>query len=198
MVFIPAFGQVFYCLYSMQKNPWKTISKHLKYENPWICVEEHQVINPSGKEGIYGTVHFKNIAIGIIPVDDEGNTWIVGQYRYPLNQYSWEIIEGGGKIGIDPMESAKRELLEEAGIVATQWELLTTLHTSNSVTDELGMIYVAQGLSFTDSQPDETEQLVVKKIPIQEAVNMVLKNEITDSLSMIGLMRYWLKYGNLK
>jgi 8-oxo-dGTP pyrophosphatase MutT (NUDIX family) len=182
----------------MQNNPWKTISKHLKYENPWIRVEEHQVINPSGKEGIYGTVHFKNIAIGIIPVDEEGNTWIVGQYRYPLNQYSWEIIEGGGKIGIDPLQSAKRELLEEAGILAAHWELLTTLHTSNSVTDELGMIYVARSLSFTESQPDETEQLVVKKIPIQEAVHMVLNNEITDSLSMIGLMRYWLKYGDLK
>jgi hypothetical protein len=76
-------------------NPWKTISTTLKYENPWIRVEEHQVLNPSGKEGIYGTVHFKNIAIGIIPVDDEGNTWLVGQYRYPLNCYSWEIIERG-------------------------------------------------------------------------------------------------------
>jgi len=175
-------------------NPWKTISTALKYENPWIRVEEHQVLNPSGKEGIYGTVHFKNIAIGIIPVDDEGNTWLVGQYRYPLNRYSWEIIEGGGKIGVDPLESAQRELLEEAGIVSEQWELLTTLHTSNSVTDELGIIYVARNLSFTQSQPDETEQLVVKKIPIKEALEMVLQNQITDSISMIGIMRYWLKY----
>ncbi|MCX7744461.1 MAG: NUDIX hydrolase [Flavobacteriales bacterium] len=182
----------------MSQNPWKTISKQLMYENPWIRVEEHNVINPSGKKGIYGTVHFKNIAIGIIPVDNEDNTWIVGQYRYPLEQYSWEIIEGGGKIGIDPLDSAKRELLEEAGIVANQWELLTTLHTSNSVTDELGIIYVARDLHFTQSQPDETEQLVVKKIPIKDAVNMVLNNEITDSISMIGLMRYWLKYGITK
>lgn len=178
----------------MTENPWKTISTELKYENPWIRVQEHQVLNPSGKEGIYGTVHFKNIAIGIIPVDDDGNTWLVGQYRFPLNHYSWEIIEGGGKIEVDPLESAKRELLEEAGIVADYWELLTTLHTSNSVTDELGIIYVARNLSFTQSQPDETEQLVVKKIPIKKALEMVLQNEITDSISMIGIMRYWLKY----
>ncbi len=178
----------------MTENPWKTLSTSLKYENPWIRVEEHQVLNPSGKEGIYGTVHFKNIAIGIIPIDEEGNTWLVGQYRYPLNCYSWEIIEGGGKIGISPLESAQRELLEEAGIMAEHWELLTTLHTSNSVTDEVGMIYIARNLSFVQSQPEETEQLVVKKIPMKDALEMVLHNQITDSISMIGIMRYWLKY----
>src|SRR5688572_31918894 len=106
------------------KNPWTTISEEVKYENPWIKVEEHQVLNPAGKPGIYGKVHYKHIAIGIIPIDEENNTWIVGQYRYPLLAYSWEIIEGGGKIGVDPVESAKRELLEEAGIIAEEWELL--------------------------------------------------------------------------
>ncbi len=171
-----------------EENPWKTNQSQLMYENPWITVHEHQVINPSGNDGIYGTVHFKNIAIGIIPLDEDDHTWIVGQYRYPLNIYSWEIIEGGGKIGIDPLESAKRELLEETGIIADEWELLTTLHTSNSVTDEMGIIYIARKLSFTSAIPDETEQLQVKRIPFQQAVNMVMKNEITDAISQIGIL----------
>src|SRR5687767_10265505 len=106
------------------KNPWKKLSAEIKYENPWIKVEEHQVLNPAGNPGIYGKVHFKNLAIGVIPIDENGNTWIVGQYRYPLDEYSWEIIEGGGKLGVDPLVSAKRELLEEAGIIAEEWELI--------------------------------------------------------------------------
>lgn len=171
------------------KNPWSTLSEEVKYENPWIKVEEHQVLNPSGNPGIYGKVHFKNIAIGVIPIDEENNTWIVGQYRYPLNEYSWEIIEGGGKIGIDPLESAKRELLEEAGIIAEEWELLTKLHTSNSVTDELGLIYIARKLSFTDSIPEETEQLQIKKLPVSELIQMAMENKITDSLSLIGVLK---------
>lgn len=171
------------------KNPWTTLSEEVKYENPWIKVEEHQVLNPSGNPGIYGKVHFKNIAIGVIPIDDENNTWIVGQYRYPLNEYSWEIIEGGGKIGVDPLESAKRELLEEAGIIAEEWELLTKLHTSNSVTDEVGLIYIAKKLSFTNSIPEETEQLQIKKLPVSELIQMAMENKITDSLSLIGVLK---------
>jgi ADP-ribose pyrophosphatase len=171
------------------KNPWTTLSEEIKYENPWIKVEEHQVLNPAGNPGIYGKVHFKNLAIGVIPIDEEGNTWIVGQYRYPLNEYSWEIIEGGGKMGVDPLESAKRELLEEAGIVAQEWELLTKLHTSNSVTDEVGLIYIARKLSFTEAIPEETEQLQIKKIPIKEFIQMAMEGKITDSLSLIGIFK---------
>ena len=171
------------------KNPWITLSEEIKYENPWIKVEEHKVLNPAGNEGIYGKVHYKNIAIGIIPIDDQNNTWIVGQYRYPLNEYSWEIIEGGGKIGIDPLESAKRELLEEAGIMAEKWELLTKLHTSNSVADELGLIYIARKLSFTQSIPEETEQLQLKKLPVTDLIQLAMNNKITDSLSLIGIFK---------
>jgi 8-oxo-dGTP pyrophosphatase MutT (NUDIX family) len=171
------------------KNPWTKLSGELKYENPWIKVEEDQVLNPSGNPGIYGKVHFKNVAVGIIPIDDEGNTWIVGQYRYPLNEYSWEIIEGGSKEGSDPLESAKRELLEESGIIATEWELLAKVHTSNSVTDEVGLIYIARKLSFTEAIPEETEQLQLKKIPIKDLIQMAMEGKITDSLSLIGIFK---------
>lgn len=171
------------------KNPWTKLSGEVKYENPWIKVEEDQVLNPAGNPGIYGKVHFKNIAIGVIPVDDEGNTWIVGQYRYPLNEYSWEIIEGGGKIGVDPLESAQRELLEEAGIVAEEWELLSKVHLSNSVSDEVGLIYIARKLTFKEAIPEETEQLQLKKIQVKELIQMAMEGRITDSLSLIGIYK---------
>jgi len=172
------------------KNPWQKLSGEVKYDNPWIRVEEHQVLNPKGNPGIYGKVHFKNLAIGIIPIGEEGNTWIVGQYRYPLNEYSWEIIEGGGKIGVDPIESAKRELLEEAGIIAEEWELLTKVHLSNSVSDELGFVYLAKKLSFTDAIPEETEELQLKKISLKELVEMAMAGKITDAMSLAGILKF--------
>lgn len=172
-------------------NPWQTIQEKRMYDNPWICVDEHDVINPSGNPGIYGVVHFKNIAIGIIPVDEEGYTWLVGQYRYPLQAYSWEIIEGGGPIGIDPLESAKRELLEETGMTAEHWELIIPkMHLSNSVTDEYAMIYVAKGLTQGTAQPTDTEDLTLQRVPLVDAIEKVRSGDITDSMSVAGLL--WL------
>ncbi len=169
-------------------NPWKTLSSKPIYNNPWISVREDQVINPSGGNGIYGVVSFKNLAIGIVPVDAAGNTWLVGQYRYTLNEYHWEIPEGGGSIGIDPLDSARRELQEETGILARTWTLLSNIHTSNSVTDEVGYLYMAQELTFGESEPEETEQLRVWKLPLAEAIELVMQGKITDSLSMAGLL----------
>lgn len=171
------------------ENPWQTLSKKTVYENPWIAVSHRAVLNPAGNEGIYGVVHFKNLAIGVIPVDEHGNTWLVGQYRYALDLYSWEIPEGGCPLGTSPLEAAKRELLEETGITAAQWEPILDCHVSNSVTNEAGKIFLARELSFGTAEPEETEQLEVKKLPLQEAVDMVLRGEITDSLSVMGLLR---------
>lgn len=171
------------------KNPWQTLTKQVTYENPWIKVVHNDVINPAGGEGIYGVVHFQNIAIGIVPIDKEGYTWLVGQYRYPLERYSWEIPEGGCPLGTDPLDTAKRELLEETGITATKWELLQEVDLSNSVSDEIGMIYTARGLSFGESQPEPTEQLQIKRVPLQVAIEMCMNGQITDSLSLIALYR---------
>jgi 8-oxo-dGTP pyrophosphatase MutT (NUDIX family) len=171
-------------------NPWKTLSTRPVYENNWIQLEEHQVINPSGGNGIYGKVHFKNKAIGVIPLDNDGNTWLVGQHRYTLNAYSWEIPEGGCPLGTLPLDSAKRELKEETGIMATHWQQIMTIHTSNSVTDEEGFIFLAEGLSFGDNELEDTEaDLVVKKVPFAEAIAMVMRGEITDSLSVAGILK---------
>jgi 8-oxo-dGTP pyrophosphatase MutT (NUDIX family) len=169
------------------QSPWKRISAKTVYDNPWIKVEEHAVLNPAGNPGIYGTVHLKNLAIGVVPLDTQGMTWLVRQYRFPLKEFSWEIPEGGGDPKINPLDSAKRELMEETGITAKQWTLLRRIHLSNSVSDEEGFVYLAEDLEFGLSSPEETEILQVKKFSIQEAWEMVCSGEITDSLTVIGL-----------
>ncbi len=170
-------------------NPWQTLSSALKYQNPWISVREDQVLNPRGGAGIYGVVTMKNKALGIIPVDAEGNTWLVGQYRYPLNEYSWEIPMGGGPVELDILESAQRELKEETGLLARRWTRLARLHTSNSVTDEEGFVFLAEDLEQTDSEPEETEDLRLWKLPLAEAVQMALNDRITDAISVAGLLK---------
>jgi len=172
-----------------ETNPWITIESHKIYENKWIGLTEHQVINPSGGKGIYGEVHFKNYAIGILPLDEQGNTWLVGQYRFPLKAYSWEIPEGGGLLEADPLESAQRELLEETGLTATEWTEIQRMHLSNSVSNELAIIYIAKGLTPGTAEPEETEQLTVRKLPFEEAYQMVINGEITDSMSVAALLR---------
>ena len=174
---------------AMEHNPWKTLKIKPIYNNPWIRLEEHDVLNPAGKEGIYGKVHFKNKAMGIIPVDKNGNTWLVGQYRYTLKEYSWEIPMGGGLIGQDLLESAKRELKEETGLVAEKWTELLRIHTSNSVTDEEGFVYLAEDLTQLDTEFEETEVLQIKKLPLPEAVSMVMNGEITDAISIAGILK---------
>jgi len=174
---------------STNQNPWKIMSTKTVYDNPWIEVEHHEVVTPSGTDGIYGKVKFKNLAIGIIPIDDQINTWLVGQYRYPLDEYSWEIPMGGGPLGIDPLESAKRELKEETGISARDWTLLMKIHTSNCVTDEVGHIYVAKELTYGETDFDDTEDIQIKKLKLKDAIDMVLNGEITDSVSVGGLLK---------
>ena len=172
-----------------QHNPWTIQNEKEVYDNNWIQVTEYDVINPSGGKGIYGKVHFKNRAIGILPLDEEWNTYLVGQYRFTLNQYSWEIPEGGGPIGIDILESAKRELKEETGLVAGEWTLLLNLHLSNSVTDEYGTLFLARQLQQEASAPEETEDLVVRKLPFEEAYQMVTNGIITDALAVAAILK---------
>ena len=170
-------------------NPWKQQSSKLVFENPWLTLHEDEVINPGGGISHYGKINFKNIAIGIIPLDEDNNTWLVGQYRYVPDCYSWEIPMGGGPLDIDPLESAKRELKEETGLVAKDWQELLKLHTSNSVTDERGIVYIARELSQGETAFEETEELLIQKLPLEEAIDRVLRGEITDSISVGGLLK---------
>jgi 8-oxo-dGTP pyrophosphatase MutT (NUDIX family) len=170
-------------------NPWKIISEKKVYDNAWIDVTEFDVINPNGGNGIYGKVHFKKIAVGALPLDADLNTYLVGQYRFPLEQYSWEIPEGGVELNEDPLVAMKRELLEEAGLIAGAWRQILTMHLSNSVSDELAILYLATHLQKREASPEETEQLSLKKIPFDEAFQMVEDGSITDSMSVAAIQK---------
>ncbi|MES2372624.1 MAG: NUDIX hydrolase [Bacteroidota bacterium] len=173
----------------MENNPWIIKGEKQVYENPWIALTEYDVLNPAGNKGIYGKVHFKNTAVGIIVLDENLDTWLVGQYRFPLNIFSWEIPEGGCPVGEDPLEGAKRELLEETGLIARHWQFLFSMHLSNSVSDELAIIYLARELTQQEAQPEETEQLLLKKVAFDEAYRMVEEGIITDSISITTIIK---------
>lgn len=172
-----------------ERGPWKKLREEERYATPWISVSHHDVLDPSGRQGIYGVIHFKNLAVGIIPLDERLNTWIVGQYRYPIKAYSWEIPEGGGERDLPPIESAKRELREEAGITAERWTEVLQMDLSNSASDEVAIIFVAQGLSFHEPEPDHDEQLELRRIPFKELVDMVMLGEVRDSLTVAGVLK---------
>lgn len=181
-------------------NSWKTLSTELVYESAWIAVHKHQTINPAGNPAVYSVVNFKNLAIGVLPLSEDGYTWLVGQWRYPLNAYSWEIPEGGGPLGEAPLDTARRELKEETGIVATDFREIMQLHLSNSATDEHAFVFLATGLSFEHAEPEETEDLKVKKVSISEAFDMTLRGEITDAISVAAIMKvkYLIDQGEVK
>ncbi|WP_171037835.1 NUDIX domain-containing protein [Dyadobacter luticola] len=170
------------------ENNWKTLTTETVYENAWLELSHRDVINPSGNKGIYGLVKFKNQAIGVIPIDEEGNIYLVGQFRYAIDEYSWEIPEGGGLLGTDALEAAQRELKEETGLVAGKWTKFARIHTSNSATNEEGFLFMAEELTQMDAEPEDTEDLQVWKLPLSEAVEMVMRSEITDSLSVCAIL----------
>jgi 8-oxo-dGTP pyrophosphatase MutT (NUDIX family) len=171
-----------------RSNPWTTLSSRQIYENPWISLREDQVLRPDGRSGIYGVVHFKNRAVGVLPVDDEGRVWLVGQHRYPLDIYSWEIPEGGCPESETPEATAIRELREETGLIAGRLELVATAHLSNSVSDEVAYIYRATELIEGPVEPEGCERIDVRRVEWREAWSMLRRGEITDSMSVIALL----------
>ena len=171
---------------------WKTLSNREVYENPWIRVEEHQVINPSGGENQYGKVCFKNFAVAILALEDdtESHTYLVGQQRYTLGRYSWELPMGGAPLGSSPLASAQRELKEETGLTAKHWLEVMQLDTSNSVTDEFGIVFHARGLTQGRTQFEETEDLSIRCLPFAEVLAMTLDGDITDAISVATILHY--------
>lgn len=170
-------------------NPWKTLSSRLIYTNPWISLREDQVIRPDGQPGIYSVVDTR-IATGVVALDSEQHVYLIGQFRYPINAYSWEIVEGGTESDEDAFETAKRELREEAGLVAASWKPLgPDVHLSNCFSSEVAKLYLARELSRVPMEPDGTEVLQVRRLPLACALEMVESGEITDAMSVIGLSR---------
>ncbi len=172
-------------------NPWTTLSSTVQYDNPWIRVTEHAVIHPGGRQGIYGTVHYKNQAVGVAPYE-AGQVWMVGQYRYPLGRFSWEIPEGGSPFGEEVLATAQRELAEETGLIASKYEKLLEIHLSNSVSDEWGIVYLATGLTQGIAQPEDTETLHIKKWPLEAVYDAIEAGEITDSLTVAAIYKMML------
>ena len=175
---------------SNELNPWVKKDSRVVYDNPWINLTEYDVITPAGTEGIYGKVHFKNIAIGVIAIDAEDNTYLVGQYRFPLDRYSWEIPEGGCPEGTDWLTAAKRELKEETGFEAKNWSEILRMHVSNSVSDEYAVVYVAQDLTAGEAEPEDTEKLAVQKMPFSQALQWVMDGKITDSITVAAILKW--------
>lgn len=170
-------------------NPWIILSSREIYENNWIQLTEHQVLNPGGGQGIYGVVHFKNLAIGVVAMDSEEQIILVGQFRFPLGKYSWEIPEGGGGLDTEPLQSARRELAEETGLQARNWSLILRMHLSNSVSDEEALIYLARDLSQEPPSPEETELLELKKISLEEAYQAIGEGRITDAITVASILK---------
>lgn len=174
------------------KGPWKTVASSPVYDNPWISVREDKVTRPDGGPGIYGVVNFKNIATGVLPIED-GHVYLVGQYRYPLEEYSWEIPAGGCPQGEEPLVAARRELREETGLEAKSWRPLGGAYLSNSITDEYAVWFLATGLVPGQQQPEGTEALEVRRLPLDEVLAMALDGRISDALSLLAILSYALK-----
>lgn len=173
----------------MSENPWKTLSTSWIHRNPWFGVREDQVLRPDGQAGIYSVVSASRIATGILPLWPDGSLTLVGQYRYAIQEYSWEIPEGGGHIGDDPMSIAKRELLEETGIQAESWEYLGRVHTSNCFVDEVCHLFLATHLTTGTPLPDAVEVLQWRRESLATVLEMTIDGRITDSISIAGVFR---------
>lgn len=171
-----------------RRGPWRQLDTTTVYDNPWITVTHENVLTPAGTQGIYGMVHFKSRAVGVVPLDERGNVWLVKQFRYTLNQYSIEIPEGGSPPSEEMLLTAQRELQEETGLVAAEWQHLLDLHTSNSVTDESGAIFLARDLTRGEMTPEATEDIEVLCVPLTEAIDWIFTGKITDSLTVMGLL----------
>jgi len=170
-------------------GPWLRLDSTPVYDNPWIRVHHENVKTPAGTDGIYGRIHFKNRAVGVVPLDEAGNTWLVRQFRYCLGHYTWEIPEGGVPEGESMLAAGQRELEEETGLTAARWTSIMTLHLSNSVTDEVAEVFLAQDLGQGTMAPEPTEDIEVLQLPFDDALEMALDGRITDAISVAALLK---------
>lgn len=172
-----------------EQNPWQTLSTRLEFDNPWFTVTTHDTVAPDGSRPVYGKISFKNRAVAILPLDDQDHTWLVGQWRYTLGEYCWELPMGGAPREESLEAAAHRELKEETGLRASQLTLMMKLHTSNSITDEEGYVFLAEGLTAGEPEFDTTEDLAIRRLPFAEALAMVMDGRITDAITVAGILK---------
>jgi len=172
-------------------RPWRRDEGRVVFDNPWITLTQYGATAPTGRPAQYGLVGFKNLALAILPLHDDGTVTLVGQHRFPLSDYSWEIPEGGGPLDVDPLESARRELAEETGLQAAEWREVLRMQLSNSVTDERAVGFLATGLSEMADRPgaDETEELAMVRAPFREVLAAVTAGDIQDALTVAMVLR---------
>ncbi|MBU6318833.1 MAG: NUDIX hydrolase [Alphaproteobacteria bacterium] len=174
-----------------KRRKWITLSGQTVFENRWIEVKSYKTIAPTGAAADYGLVHIRNLAIGVLPIDEGGYTYLVGQERFAFDHYSWELPEGGGSRDVPPLETAKRELAEETGLSAGRWRpLLEDVHLSNSLTDERAYAFLAWDLTAgAEGERDSTEDLSIRRLHFREAVEMAVSGEISDAFSLMMLLK---------
>ncbi len=176
-----------------QESPWRTLSTARRYEDDFIAVDEHQVLNAAGSVAPYGVVNFKKRGLRILPIDDDGSLFLVGQFRYAAQYYSWELPAGGNETGEEALEAASRELKEELGFRADSWGELLHLVPSGSLVNGRDITYLAWGLTSTKASPDEQEVLRIKRVRLDEAVRLVLNGNIQDSGSAAAILALFAK-----
>jgi len=176
---------------AVARPQWRSVTSQTVFENPWIRVESHDVIAPTGHLAHYGLVRFANRAIAVLPLHDDGTVSLVGQARFAVSAYSWELPEGGGPLDEDPRAAAIRELKEETGLVAADLREILSFDMSNSVTDEAAVCFLATGLSQGDTAPDETEAFEYARVPFKMVLDAVIKGRIRDGLTVVSVLRVY-------
>ena len=168
---------------------WRVRGRVHLHDNPWFALDEFDAVAPTGQPARYYLQSYKNIAVGVLPLHDDGTLTLVGQWRFPFDAYSWELPEGGAPKGEAPIEGARRELREEAGLAAADWRLILTMQLSNASSDEIAYGYLATGLTAVEREPDATEQLAVERVPFREALKAAASGRIQDAITVAMLLR---------
>ncbi len=170
-------------------NPWTLKRKTQPFENAWFRIDAHEVVRPDGADGTYDVIRIRRLAVGVLPIDADGAVHLVGQWRFPLERYSWEMPEGGAEPGEDALECAKRELEEETGLSARTYQRILEMDLSNSLTDETAVIFIATDLTPGVASPEGTEVLERRTASFAEVLSRVVDGRIRDSLTVAAVLR---------
>lgn len=170
-------------------NPWIVKGVTHAFENDWFRIDEHDVIRPDGEKGYYGVIRIRRLAVGVLPIDADGRVHLVGQWRFPLARYSWEMPEGGAEPGEDARACAERELAEETGLRAAGWMQVLEMDLSNSLTDERAVMFIATGLRAGEAAPDETEVLKTRSAHFLDVLARVADGRIRDAMTVATVLR---------